>query len=154
MLNEAEKKRIKEIIREYQHKPAASMEVLRMIQSNRGWVSDEDISEAAESLEMSSEELDGIASFYDLIFRKPVGRHVVLVCDSVSCWTMGYKVIRDRLMQSLGINLGETSLDGRFTLLPAACIGMCDHAPAMVIDTDLYEDVTEQMINEILSRYE
>ena len=153
MLNKSEKKRFKEIIREYQHKPAASMEVLRMIQSNRGWVSDEDISEAAESLEMSSEELDGIASFYDLIFRKPVGRHVVLVCDSVSCWTMGYKVIRDRLMQSLGINLGETSLDGRFTLLPAACIGMCDHAPAMVIDTDLYEDVTEQMIDEILSRY-
>ena len=152
MLNKSEKKRFKEIIREYQHKPAASMEVLRMIQSNRGWVSDEDISEAAESLEMSSEELDGIASFYDLIFRKPVGRHVVLVCDSVSCWTMGYKVIRDRLMQSLGINLGETSLDGRFTLLPAACIGMCDHAPAMVIDTDLYEDVTEQMIDEILSR--
>ena len=154
MLNKSEKKRFKEIIREYQHKPAASMEVLRMIQSKRGWVSDEDISEAAELLEMSSEELDGIASFYDLIFRKPVGRHVVLVCDSVSCWTMGYKVIRDRLMQSLGINLGETSLDGRFTLLPAACIGMCDHAPAMVIDTDLYEDVTEQMINEILSRYE
>ena len=153
MLNEAEKKRIKEIIREYQHKPAASMEVLRMIQSNRGWVSDEDISEAAELLEMSSEELDGIASFYDLIFRKPVGRHVVLVCDSVSCWTMGYKGIRDRLVQSLAINLGETSPDGRFTLLPAACIGMCDHAPAMVIDTDLYEDVTEQMIDEILSRY-
>ena len=154
MLNKSEKKRFKEIIREYQHKPAASMEVLRMIQSKRGWVSDEDISEAAELLEMSSEELDGIASFYDLIFRKPVGRHVVLVCDSVSCWTMGYKGIRDRLVQSLAINLGETSPDGRFTLLPAACIGMCDHAPAMVIDTDLYEDVTEQMINEILSRYE
>ena len=153
MLNKSEKKRFKEIIREYQHKPAASMEVLRMIQSKRGWVSDEDISEAAELLEMSSEELDGIASFYDLIFRKPVGRHVVLVCDSVSCWTMGYKGIRDRLVQSLAINLGETSPDGRFTLLPAACIGMCDHAPAMVIDTDLYEDVTEQMIDEILSRY-
>ena len=154
MLNEAEKKKIEKIIRGYQRKPAASMEVLRMIQGGRGWVSGEDLSEAAELLEMSQEELDGIASFYDLIFRKPVGRHVVLVCDSVSCWTMGYKGIRDRLVQALGINVGETSPDGRFTLLPVACIGMCDHAPAMVIDTDLYEDVTVQEIDEILSRYE
>ena len=129
------------------------MEVLRMIQQNRGWVSDEDLIEAASFLDISPDELEGVASFYDLIFRKPVGRHVILVCDSISCWTMGYKAIRNCIMQLLNINLGETSADGRFTLLPAACIGMCEHAPAVVIDSDLYENVTEQTIGEILSKY-
>jgi NADH-quinone oxidoreductase subunit E len=154
MLTEAERDTVEEIVLKYPHKSVASMEVLRMIQNSRGWISDEDIREVSDLLEMTPEELDSIASFYDLLFRKRVGRHVILVCDSVSCWITGYKGIRHYLQKALGINMGDTTDDGRFTLLPVACLGVCDAAPAMLIDEDLYEQVDDENIDEILSRYE
>ncbi|MGA8282444.1 MAG: NAD(P)H-dependent oxidoreductase subunit E, partial [Desulfobacterales bacterium] len=85
--------------------------------------------------------------------RKPVGRHVILVCDSVSCWIMGYDRILARLKERLGIGFGETTADGRFTLLPNVCLGACDHAPVMMIDEDLYLDVGPQMLDRILDQY-
>ena len=104
-------------------------------------------------LGMSAAELDSLASFYCMVFRKPVGRHVILVCDSISCWVMGYDKILDRLASRLGIRMGETDAGGRFTLLPVACLGACDHAPAMMIDDDLHGDLTPEKIDGILERY-
>ena len=77
-------------------------------------------------LGMSLADLESVATFYSLIFRKPVGRHVILLCDSVSCWIMGYETVRDHLRRRLGIDLGETTPDGRFTLLTIPCLGACD----------------------------
>ena len=84
-------------------------------------------------LGMTAEELDGVATFYNLIYRRPVGRHVILMCDSVSCWIMGYDRMRACAKKSLGIAPGETTADGRFTLLPVPCLGTCDKAPAMMV---------------------
>jgi NADH-quinone oxidoreductase subunit E len=138
----------------YAQKRAASIEALKVVQQHRGWVSDEALDEVAELLEMTPDELDGVATFYNLIFRKPVGRHVILVCDSVSCWIMGYDNLRDHLKSRLGIDLGETTADGRFTLLPSVCLGACDHAPVMMIDDDLHLDLTPERIDQILAGYE
>jgi NADH-quinone oxidoreductase subunit E len=102
---------------------------------------------------MTVDELEGVASFYNLIFRKPVGRHVILICDSISCWIMGYERMREHLTTRLGINLGETTADGRFTLLPIDCLGACDHAPALMIDDDLHGDLDPEKIDEILNKY-
>jgi NADH-quinone oxidoreductase subunit E len=102
---------------------------------------------------MTPDELDSVATFYNLIFRKPVGRHVILVCDSVSCWIMGYERLRERLTARLGIRPGDTTADGRFTLLPIVCLGTCDHAPAMMIDEDLYRDIDPAAIDAILEQY-
>ena len=88
------------------------------MQRHRGWVSDESIQDIAELLEMSPTELDSISTFYNLIFRRPVGRHVMMVCDSVSCWIMGYDRLREHLSARLGVRMGETTPDNRFTLLP------------------------------------
>ena len=79
---------------------------------------------------MTPEELDGVATFYNLVFRRPVGRHVALICDSVSCWIMGYEKLRQGLTSRLNVSLGETTADNRFTVLPIVCLGVCDHAPA------------------------
>jgi NADH-quinone oxidoreductase subunit E len=98
-------------------------------------------------------EVDGLATFYSMIFRRPVGRHVILVCDSVACWVMGYDGLRERLEARLGITLGGTTADGRFTLLPAGCLGVCEHAPAMMVDEDLHLDLTPEKLDEILARY-
>lgn len=154
MLSEEERQDIEAELRQYPRKQAASVEVLKIIQRHRGWVSDEGVRDAAEMLGMTVAEVDDVATFYSLVFRQPVGRHVILVCDSISCWVMGYERVRGHLQDRLGIDLGETTADGRFTLLPVACLGDCDRAPAMMIDEQLYHDLDEARIDEIISQYE
>jgi NADH-quinone oxidoreductase subunit E len=154
VLSEEEREEIEAEVAIYAQRRAACIEALKVVQQHRGWVSDEAIEELAEFLEMNPAELDGVATFYNLIFRKPVGRHVILVCDSVSCWVMGYDNLRDHLKSRLGIDLGETTADGRFTLLPSVCLGACDHAPVMMVDDDLHLDLTPEKIDQILAGYE
>ena len=135
------------------YKKAAVIEALKIVQQNRGWISDESVDAIADYLEMSPAEVDSVATFYNLIFRKPVGRHVILLCDSISCYVMGYKKIQEALQQKLKIKFGETTADQCFTLLPNCCLGCCDRAPALMIDEDLYQDLTVEMIDDILKKY-
>jgi NADH-quinone oxidoreductase subunit E len=102
---------------------------------------------------MSSADLDGVATFYNLIYRKPVGRHVILICNSDSCWIMGYRRLCEALSEQLGIQLGETTADQRFTFLPIVCLGDCDHAPVLMIDNNQHRDVTPESLPAILENY-
>lgn len=154
MLSEEEKKEIEEHIESMPTRKAACLEALSVVQRHRGWVSDEAIKALAGFLEMSVHELDSVATFYNLVFRRPVGRHVILVCDSISCWVMGYEKLVNHLNQRLGINWGETTADQRFTLLPIPCLGTCDHAPALMIDEELHRDLKVEALNDLLERYE
>jgi NADH-quinone oxidoreductase subunit E len=153
-LTEEEIQEIKDYVKAYPNKRGACVEALKIVQRHDGWVSDRHLREVAALLEMTPDELDGVATFYSLIFREPVGRHVILICDSVVCWIMGYEDLLRHLKSVLGIDLGETTADGRFTLLPVACLGACDHAPALMIDEDLHTDLTKEKLDEILARYE
>ena len=153
MLTEEERREIEEEIKHFDYKQAVSVDALKIVQKHRGWVSDESIKDIAELLEMSAAELDGVATFYNLIYRKPVGKHVILLCDSVSCWVMGCDRMREHFTKRLGINFGETSKDNEFTLLPMQCLGTCDHAPAMMIDESLHRDLNEETIDGILESY-
>jgi NADH-quinone oxidoreductase subunit E len=132
---------------------SASVDALNIVQRHRGWVSEEAIQDVAEMLDMTTDELDAVATFYSFIFRRPVGRHVILICDSISCWVMGYNPLLDILKTRLGIALGGTTEDKRFTLLPISCLGACDRAPAMMVDEDLYGPVTPEMMTRILEKY-
>jgi NADH-quinone oxidoreductase subunit E len=153
MLSERERKKIEEHAAMFPDARASVSEALMIVQESRGWVSDEAVEEVARVLGMTPDEVDGIATFFELIYRKPVGRHVILVCDSVSCWVTGSVHITDHLTQKLGIRPGETTRDGLFTLLPAGCLGVCEQAPAMMIDEELFGNLTPDRIDEILSRY-
>ena len=153
MLTTEEQAEINEELAHYPNKQAVCIDAMLILQRHRGWVSDESISDLAELLGMSSADLAGIATFYNLIRRKPVGRHVALICDSVSCWIMGCDRVRDQLCTRLGTTLGGSTADGRFTLLPIVCLGACDHAPALMVDGDLYTNVDDQRIEDILERY-
>ena len=147
---------ISEIETEAAHYPkreAVSIDALKIVQRHRGWVSDESLRDIATHLGMSPTDLDSVATFYNLIFRKPVGRHVIMVCDSVSCWIMGHDRIRQHLSERLGIEFGQTTPDNRFTLLPIVCLGCCDHAPAMMVDADLHSDLDPQKIDAQLEEY-
>jgi NADH-quinone oxidoreductase subunit E len=153
MLTEEENTLVRKEIGQSETPRAACVEALRILQAHRGWVSDEDVRDLAPLLGMTPDELDAVATFYPFIFRRPVGRHVIFVCDSVSCWVMGYESLLNRLKDRLGISMGETTTDGRFTLLPASCLGACDRAPAMMIDRDLHIDLDPDRLEGLLERY-
>jgi NADH-quinone oxidoreductase subunit E len=154
LLTEEEKKAVRNLIERYPKKMAASVEALKILQEGRGWVPDEEIKEIAQILEMDPSQLDGVATFYSAIFRRPVGRHVIMVCDSITCWVMGLEEIVGHLNSLLGIQFGETTPDNRFTLLPVTCLGLCEEAPAMMVDDDVYGNLTPDKIDEIIKNYE
>ena len=148
---------ISEIEAEISHLPdrqSAAIDALMIVQRHRGWVSDESLYALAQLLEMSAAELDSIATFYNLIFRQPVGLHVVMVCDSVSCYVMGADELATKVQDALGIKFGQTTEDGRFTLLPIVCLGACDRAPTLMIDKDLIGPVDASSLQEVFAGYE
>jgi NADH-quinone oxidoreductase subunit E len=115
---------------------AAMVESLRMIQQEHRWVSDAHLEEAAALLGVTTAEMEDVATFYSLIFRRPVGEKVILLCDGASCWLNGGDAVRDAVTARLGIGFGETTPDGEYTLINICCVGACDHAPAAVIGRD------------------
>jgi NADH-quinone oxidoreductase subunit E len=131
----------------------ACIGALHVVQRRRGWVDDATLADVAAKLGMSPAELDGVATYYNLIYRRPVGRHVVLLCNSVSCWLMGAGKLQRAVERATGTTLGHTSSDGRFTILPNPCLGCCDHAPAMMIGEDLHRDAGERDVGAIVERY-
>jgi NADH-quinone oxidoreductase subunit E len=153
MLTAEETNEIEAEAAHYPKREAVCIDALKIVQGHRGWVSDESVRDIAAHLGMSTTDVDSVATFYNLIFRKPVGRHVIMVCDSVSCWIMGYERMRKHLQDRLGIGFGETTLDNRFTLLPIVCLGCCDHAPAMMVDSNLHSDLDPQKIDAELEKY-
>jgi len=136
----------------YEDKTAVSIEALKIVQNHRRWVSDECLVAVAELLEISPAQLEAVATFYNLIYRQPVGKTVIHYCNSVTCWMLGSEQVRERLCRHLNVELGEMSVDGEYTILPIVCLGACDHAPVVMIGNELRLDITEDAVNEILGR--
>jgi NADH-quinone oxidoreductase subunit E len=152
MLSPAEKQEIEREAAHYPRRQAAVIEALKVVQKHRRWVSDEALADVAGCLDMDPAEVENVATFYNLIYRRPVGEHVILVCDSISCWVLGATAIRRHLCARLGVEPGQTTADKRFTVLPVACLGACEQAPAMMIDETLYGQLTTARVDEILAR--
>ena len=127
------------------------VDLLRAIQAHHGWVPDDGVLLTAETLGVLPIEVEELATFYDKIFRREVGRRVIHVCDSICCWATGAEMIAGHLQKSLGIGHGETTADGLFTLLPTCCLGACGDAPAMMIGLTTYGHLTPEKIDRILA---
>ena len=134
----------------YEDTAAVSIEALKIVQKHRGWVSDECLVAVAELLDTSPAQLEGVATFYNLIYRQPVGRTVIHVCNSVTCWMLGADQICERLCRHFKVQLGEMSEDGEYTILPIVCLGACDHAPVAMVGEQLKLDLTDQVVNQVL----
>ena len=128
------------------------VDVMFALQDHYGYLSDEAVEEVAALLDMSPLEVEQLATFYTFIYREPVGKYVIHVCDSVICWMEGHESLLDHLSGKLGINLGETTPDGMFSLLPVCCIGYCDRAPAILINKKVYGPLTIEKLDDILER--
>lgn len=150
-LSAIERQEIEAECAHYPERRAAAIEGLKIVQQHRGWVSDGSLQALARFLEMPAGELDGVATFYNLIFRQPVGKHVIMVCDSVCCWMKGADSISASLTEKLGIQPGQTTADGLFTLLPTVCLGDCDHAPTLMIDDQQHGDLTPERLEGLLA---
>lgn len=150
------KEEIKEIEHEKTHYPyaqAVGLEALKIVQKYQGWVSDESLLAVSEYLDIPPDELEGVATFFNMIFRRPVGKHVILLCDSVACWMLGCDSLKDHFTKTLGIDYGETTEDGMFTLIPVPCLGDCDKAPVMMIGRETYRNIDVDKIDSIIAEY-
>lgn len=150
VLSTEEIEAINHLASHYDYPQAASIEALKVVQEHRGWVSDESLRAIARLIDMSPEELDSVATFYSLIFRSPVGKNVLMVCDGISCWMHGCDGLKDKLSEKLGIDYGETSADGAYTLLPVTCQGACDRAPVVLKNWQLHTHLDEQTVLKIV----
>ncbi|WPP44129.1 NADH-quinone oxidoreductase subunit NuoE [Pseudomonas sp. AN-1] len=152
-LSETERAAIEHEMHHYEDPRAASIEALKIVQKQRGWVPDGAIHAIAAVLGIPASDVEGVATFYSQIFRQPVGRHIIRVCDSMTCFIGGHESVLGAIQQQLGIAPGQTSADGRFTLLPVCCLGNCDKAPALMIDDDTFGNVTADGVAKLLEDY-
>jgi NADH-quinone oxidoreductase subunit E len=148
---ELEKSLLKHI-EHVEHPRELVVDVMFAIQDHYGYLTDEGVQETARLLDMSPLEVEQLATFYTFIYREPVGKYVIHVCDSVVCWMDGYESVKGYLCQKLGIAPGETTPDGLFTLLTVCCIGYCDRSPAMLINRKAYGKLTAGKIDDILEK--
>lgn len=152
-LSPQERADIEHAISHYPDARAASIDALKIVQANHGWVPDGAIPEIAGVLGIPASDVEGVATFYSQIFRVPVGRHIVRLCDSMVCYINGHEDVLAALRAKLGIGYGETTADSRFTLLPVCCLGNCDKGSTLMIDDDTYGGLTPEQVVELLEKY-
>ncbi|WP_425048532.1 NADH-quinone oxidoreductase subunit NuoE [Pseudomonas sediminis] len=153
VLSETERSAIEHEMHHYEDPRAASIEALKIVQKARGWVPDGAADAIGAILGIPASDVEGVATFYSQIFRQPVGRHVIRVCDSMTCYIGGHESVVSEMQKQLGIGLGQTTSDERFTLLPVCCLGNCDKAPALMIDDDTFGDVQLDGVAKLLEAY-
>ncbi len=144
------KKELEDRIADVEHPRELVVDVLFALQAHYGYVTDDAVQEAADLLGMTPMEVDEVATFYTFVYRRPVGKYVIHVCDSAICWLEGGENLQAYLSRKLSIAPGETTADGLFTLLPVCCIGYCDRAPAMLINKRVYGPLTPEKIDQLL----
>jgi len=118
-----------------------------------GWLPTRAIYEAAEIVQVAAPDAEGVATFFNWFFREPVGRKIIVACDSISCYLAGCDDLNTRLEKKLGCKMGETTADGEYTLLPIVCLGNCDKAPSMMVGDELHENITPEMLDKIFEKY-
>ncbi|MDQ7987207.1 NADH-quinone oxidoreductase subunit NuoE [Pseudomonas sp. G34] len=153
-LSEAERSAIEHEMHHYEDPRAASIEALKIVQKQRGWVPDGAAGAIGAILGIPASDVEGVATFYSQIFRQPVGRHIIRVCDSMTCFIGGHENVLGSIKSELGIVPGQTTADGRFTLLPVCCLGNCDKAPALMIDDETFGDVQPEGVAQLLESFQ
>lgn len=143
-------KQFDEVVSRYPEKKSAVLPVLYMAQKEFGHLSQEAIEYVAKLMDIPAVRLYGIVTFYTMFNMKPVGRHHLQVCRTLPCALLGSERITNYLKKKLGINLGETTPDGRFTLSEVECLASCDTAPVMQINDDYYENLSEEKIDKVI----
>lgn len=144
---------VDELVTRYPTKRAALIPTLWVCQRQHGWLPPEAMAWVAERLELSTAQVKGVVTFYTMFFQEPVGENVIWVCRTLSCDLRGAKLVQEHLEEKLGCHAGETSKDGKFTLLKAECLAACGQAPMVQINDDYFENLDLKKVDEILEQY-
>jgi len=143
-------KKIKELMSRYPKKQAAILPVLHLVQRELGYISEDGEKWVADLLGINPVKVREVVTFYSMLSRKPLGKYHIQICSNLTCSLMGAESLIDYVSEKLGIKLGETSEDGKFTLTTVECLGACDQAPSMMINTDYYGNMDKKKIDKIL----
>lgn len=142
-----------QIIDEYDADPETLVEILRELSQAYGYLTSEHLEAVATRLKLPPSKVYSVASFYSMINLEPVGNHVIRFCEDAPCHVVGGQEVWEALEQELGIPFGETTLDGKWTLLPTSCIGACAVGPVMMVDDDIYGNLTPEKVKSIIAQY-
>lgn len=149
--NEENKKRFEKILSRYPQKQAAMLPALWLAQEQHGWLAPEVMEHVAGLLEVAPSKVYEVATFYTMFYLKPVGKYHFQVCRTLSCQLCGSENITALLKEKLGIKLGETSADGRYTLSEVECLGSCGTAPMLQLNDDYHENLTEEKLEKLIN---
>ena len=144
MFSDQTEAKFKKLVEAYPRKRSALIPMLLVAQQEHGWVKPKAIEYVARVLDMTPSDVDSVASFYTLLHRSPVGKHVIQVCTNLSCMLCGSDNIERTLEEQLGIKVGETTSDGMFTLIEAECLGSCTTAPVVQVNGEFRENLDSQ----------
>ena len=150
ILSEPLKERIRSLFPRYPSKRAVTLPALHLVQHTYNWIPTQAIQEVAEFLEVAPAEAIDTATFYEEYWLKPKGKYLVQVCRSLACEVCDSKALTDHCKKKFGIELGETTADGRFTLVELECLGVCEFAPAALVNEVLCETLTPQTLDAVL----
>jgi NADH-quinone oxidoreductase E subunit len=154
MLSEAACRQIQALMSRYPQKRSALIPSLQLAQKEAGFLSHETICEIAKLFDLKPNEVNEVASFYTMLHRKPVGKYVIQVCTNISCLLCNAEDIMSHLAGKLGIKPGETTPDGKYTLLEVECLGSCGTSPVIQINDTYYEELTPEKVDKILDSLE
>ena len=153
MLSENAVKEIGLIRNKYHDAQSSLLPALYVVQKEHGWLSPEALKEVGEILNVPKAEVKGVSTFYAMFRHRPIGRHLIQLCTNVACMIMGSESLLNILKERYGLEPNGTTGDGRFSLVVMECIGACGTAPAMLVDTDFHDNLTEKRITDILETY-
>lgn len=145
---------VQKLVTEKGHEKAELIPILQEINSELGYISDEAIRELGERMNIPASHIYSVATFYRMLSTEPRGRHVIQFCESAPCHVAGGRLVWQKLKEELGLSNGETSEDEKWTLLTTSCLGVCGVGPVLVVDHNIYGNVTPEQVPGILSDYE
>jgi NADH-quinone oxidoreductase subunit E len=151
VLSAEAKKDIENLKSVYETSQSALIPALHRAQADQGWLSEETQSEVAKLLGLSEQTVAGVVSFYTMFHQKPVGKYLLQVCRNLSCTMLGGQELRKKLEEKLGIGEGETTPDGRFTLIEVECLGSCGTAPVLMVNDRYVENAKAADVERLLS---
>lgn len=151
MLREKYAQEIAAILARYPVKRSAVLPLLYLVQREYGYCTEEGIREVADIAGVSPTVVRGVVGFYSLFYDRPIGRHLIQICDDLPCALRGADDLVTHAARRLGVRPGETTPDGRFTLETVMCIGACHRAPAMQVDLEFVENVTPEVFDQVIA---
>ena len=144
--------RIEKILKRYPTRQAALLPILWVAQETWGWISKEAAEEVAKIVEVSPAHVDGVLTFYTMYNLRPVGKNLLQICTSISCHLAGADRLIERCRERLGVNLEQTTPDGKFTVIEVECIAGCDKAPSLMVNDTYHEPVDEKALDALLDK--